>query len=695
MDLYKGKVCWGYEMDLSRKPYSSFSAHFAVVLLNNPPKSAQKAMCMCLAPTDDGLYVPDDSHNGAYLETEIFIELLHYRADEAVPVETSDQLWCAAEAAATKPTAAKQPAAATTKATAKKPAATTMKAVAKKPAPAKPTTAKPASVKPAANITRTPPAWSEPAPKRISRTSGRESLLSEANTQRAAAVAGQPKIPIPKLWTEVVAGQASPTSGVMHKDRLRAREAAKQIATATTGAEARCEARCEAEDAAAQQLFHLRAQFNRWRKNSCYVDASLVLWDCMQRWAVVTALARSHTADWPADELAVLRMETNVKRAAKVVNLGKMLVRVHVEVQASMETGVRANYALAQSLGVAMPTTLDASYDDVLVPPLLLTLPPDWTRNAMRDEAPKFGLVVDICDDNTSGELEPSGYIKVTAMLKAPLLAWWNLRQQLYYLDTPRSEAWLQAQVDALDLQRYNIRRAVHQRTVTGRNEQQVQARLAASLESHGGAISTLLAFIGSSREPFLRVSETHRCPECGAMVRAANLSNPHIFISQERLSAGRGNPLVALQQQILEVGEVGRRQDCPVCHAQVCFIQSTVTSIDPAAGAAGIPSLVLLELHERDASRKTHVPYDVAPGVQELCTVDGPLGSFKLVGMLRYHVNHHYIADVRDPHNGWMRCDGMSPGGVGCPITPACGCIEHTDGLMYHPIMAIYALTC
>ena len=299
------------------------------------------------------------------------------------------------------------------------------------------------------------------------------------------------------------------------------------------------------------------------------------------------------------------------------------------------------------------------------------------------------GFVIDIVDDEVSGELEPSGRIEITSVLKAPLHAWWNLRQELYYSDAQSSEAWLHTQIEALDLQRDAIRCAFHQRSVTGRNEQHIQSRLAASLESPGGAMSTLLSLIRHSREPFFRVSHSLQCPECKAYkVAPADLSKSaqQIFISQQRLSAARGNPFVALQQLILEVGKMNPPQECAVCNTQVRFVRAVQTSADTASS----PAFLLLELPETAVHR-----YDITPAVQELRSIHRPLGSFQLVGMLRYHRDYHFIADICDPRDGWMRCDGMTAQGVACRIEPGRGRIEHTDGVEYHPIMVVYALVC
>ena len=63
---------------------------------------------------------------------------------------------------------------------------------------------------------------------------------------------------------------------------------------------------------------------------------------------------------------------------------------------------------------------------------------------------------------------------------------------------------------------------------------------------------------------------------------------------------------------------------------------------------------------------------------------------SYRLVGVLLYSHNHHYIADVLDPDgSGWVRYDANSNGAIGWDVGAPTGRAQHEHHSYYAILLA------
>ena len=103
-------------------------------------------------------------------------------------------------------------------------------------------------------------------------------------------------------------------------------------------------------------------------------------------------------------------------------------------------------------------------------------------------------------------------------------------------------------------------------------------------------------------------------------------------------------------------------------------------------SASAGTPSDVLLL--DLDDSNKPERSFVLRPDE----TREMPLlqASYRLVGVLLYSHNHHYIADVLDPDgSGWVRYDANSNGAIGRSVGAPTGRMQHEDHSYYAILLA------
>jgi hypothetical protein len=250
-ELVEGMVCWCWDMDKKKAPYTSKSTSFPVVLLEDAEERKEKIRCMTLTDGDVvGTYVPDDRKQGkhSYLDTQALISLLFYDDERSAPVVMpgGEQRWC-------DPSMLPKPAVLSSGAS----NSSALSGASTRLANQSGSSSTSAEVLSAANrssdagrlVKSTAPAAHEPV------------RLTRADRQRAR-----------DARQEMEQG-----------DQPSAEPPVKPAAPAVKSAATKPAVATRAETAFVPPTVALQTQ--RWFRNSCYCDAVLMLWDALQRWA--------------------------------------------------------------------------------------------------------------------------------------------------------------------------------------------------------------------------------------------------------------------------------------------------------------------------------------------------------------------------------------------------------------------------
>ena len=126
----------------------------------------------------------------------------------------------------------------------------------------------------------------------------------------------------------------------------------------------------------------------------------------------------------------------------------------------------------------------------------------------------------------------------------------------------------------------------------------------------------------------------------------------------------------------------------CGACKISSCF------DLVPICSATD-PLFLMLDLPDafKTPSRLPSA-YVLEPDTTHELVLNGVTGRYRLIAVLLYSGAariKHYIADVFDQRDGvWLRFDGNAERGVGVPVPPATGLVQH-DEQAYFPVALLY----
>ena len=211
---------------------------------------------------------------------------------------------------------------------------------------------------------------------------------------------------------------------------------------------------------------------------------------------------------------------------------------------------------------------------------------------------------------------------------------------------------------------------------------------LQGEMEKFGSAFGAA-ACLTTGCGAFLRIVDMPQCPKCDAKLRPdKDLSSvtPFISVSAEELLAAEGDAFAALDAKLNRPHVQARARDCRSCSKRSCFRCAPHTSIS----SDGPPELIQLELPDNPPPA---LPYLLRPSEVRTLWFEGKEhGCYRLISLLMYRKNCHFMADAYDPRECcWLRYDGDDENGVGQPVTCTGGAVRHRGG-RYYPIMAVYA---
>ena len=135
-------------------------------------------------------------------------------------------------------------------------------------------------------------------------------------------------------------------------------------------------------------------------------------------------------------------------------------------------------------------------------------------------------------------------------------------------------------------------------------------------------------------------------------------------FIGAPFLRLADGDPFQALIIRLNSVTTQRRASECEHCGAYDRMDSVVWTGV----ATDGVPDFIALELPDRPPRS---LAYNLHPAVDHQLAINGDLiGNYKLISVIMYKTDEHFIANVFDKRtNRWICYDGIAPNGLGEPI--------------------------
>ena len=283
---------------------------------------------------------------------------------------------------------------------------------------------------------------------------------------------------------------------------------------------------------------------------------------------------------------------------------------------------------------------------------------------------------------------QPMSSVRVD--MGTPLTAWLAERDVLHHLPAPLSSPLLVATVKRLGQHRDDVRAAYHRGELTASSDAELQQKLAEAMRGNGTAGSVLERLLKPASGQFLRVAVRTRCPEPSCRKwqrRAPDFSQQGVTVTlkEEELHDAGYRPILALAAKLAGHAPSLNEAVCGECNACSAF------DLVPICAATD-PLFILLELPDKRKDNTT--PYALEPAATHELVLNSVTARYRLIGVLLYSGEariKHYIADVFDQRDGvWLRFDGNAERGVGVPVPPAIGTVQH-DEQDYFPVALLY----
>ena len=152
-------------------------------------------------------------------------------------------------------------------------------------------------------------------------------------------------------------------------------------------------------------------------------------------------------------------------------------------------------------------------------------------------------------------------------------------------------------------------------------------------------------------------------------------LSNPEARRHLLTISAPESITLSAQQLQAVQGSVFGS-------------LRNKLASQPTTAALQELPRAIVLEL---PGNPPPSLQYSLQPRASHRLQLHGREFSYRLIGLIMYQLDVHFVADVYDPCEArWLRFDGMEAGGRATPIEPTEGRMTHRGG-RYFPVLAVY----
>ena len=274
-----------------------------------------------------------------------------------------------------------------------------------------------------------------------------------------------------------------------------------------------------------------------------------------------------------------------------------------------------------------------------------------------------------------------SAPINMTVDFATPLHGWWTCREGLR-LGPPLDSEGLRAQQHALAGARDGVRRAYSITQVSSETREQAERSVRAKVTRKGSAAPVLYRLLShpQTASRICRFGTQKRCRNC----EHCNVwfGDPVVQVADADLREAGGDAFAAFVARCAD-----RTTPVPACEGDTaCSHRRRQAQAICSASGAAPADVVLLELpdalpHDR--------PYHLRPTEARELPLHG--ATYRLVGVLLYAHNYHYIADVHDPVDAsWVRYDANANGGIGTPVAPPVG-LTHHHGHVYYPIALAY----
>ena len=291
----------------------------------------------------------------------------------------------------------------------------------------------------------------------------------------------------------------------------------------------------------------------------------------------------------------------------------------------------------------------------------------------------------------------------LTSDLGTALRLWWEQRYALIDADAPLSnEQLIQARTDlmcARDAVRQHFECAYCESDAvnTAATKEELEIGLAEACTIFRSA-GTLLHHLLIDRDgAFVKHHMGQVCSQCD---HTFNCPVPDkilnvIELQATVLEAHGGDTFAALTALLRSNKRTGRMKQCPVCCSETESQYRSSNSFCPTrpipAGFPEVPPFLLSRLPDLQPD---NLEYNIRPSEIHQLEFPERMAEYKLVGIVLYS-GGHYICDVLFPDEDvWLRFDGIDDSlGVGQPVVPSAGCVDH-NGTEYYPYILLYALT-
>ena len=268
--------------------------------------------------------------------------------------------------------------------------------------------------------------------------------------------------------------------------------------------------------------------------------------------------------------------------------------------------------------------------------------------------------------------------------LATPLTAWWNVREMLRAgppLQRDALRAWQSRLADARD----GVRHAYSITQVsTAKDAAHAERCIESRLCRRASAVPVLLRLFdhAPARARLLHFGAQSQCCTCGHIGESGGTPEVRVRVADDALRQAHGDAFAAF---VAECG--GRSAMAPLGGGSDTCSHPRRRRRPTYSASAGTPAdVLLLELDDSDAPERNFAlhPEETRhmPLLQE---------SYRLVGVLLYSHNYHYIADVLDPDgHGWVRYDANSNGAIGWHVGAPTGRVQH-EHYSYYAILLAY----
>lgn len=198
-------------------------------------------------------------------------------------------------------------------------------------------------------------------------------------------------------------------------------------------------------------------------------------------------------------------------------------------------------------------------------------------------------------------------------------------------------------------------------------------------MRKRGSAVPVLLRLFAHAPARLLRFGNQSVCPTCGHVCAGSSV---RVLVDDSALQQTQGDAFAAF---VAMCGD--RSPEAPLGGGLDACSHPRRPKLATISASAGAPADVLiLELEDFDEPERR---FALRP--EEIRAMPLHQASYRLVGVLLYSYNYHYIADALDADEGrWIRYDAYVNNAIGRPVEAPTGRDVH-NRQVYYAIALVY----